>query len=38
MQFSNGASLIMEPIRERIDLIERFIKSKREETERERNK
>ena len=38
MQFSNGASLIMVPNRECIDLIDRFFKSKREETERERMK
>ena len=36
MQFSNGASLIMVPNREKINFIDRFIKSKREQTESQR--
>ena len=35
MQFSNGASLIMVPNRDKIDFIERFYQWKRQETERE---
>ena len=38
MQFSNGASLIMVPNRDKIDFLERFFKSKREETESQRVK
>ena len=36
MQFSNGASLIMRPNREQIDFIDRFMKTKREATEKAR--
>ena len=36
MQFSNGASLIMLPNREKIDFVDRFYKAKREETEAQR--
>ncbi len=36
MQFSNGASLIMVPNREQIDFVDRFYRTKRDETERER--
>ena len=36
MQFRNGASLIMRPNREQIDFIDRFMKAKREATERGR--
>lgn len=38
MQFSNGASLIMVPNRDKMDFLERFFKSKREETESQRVK
>ena len=36
MQFRDGASLIMRPNREQIDFIDRFMKAKREEAERNR--
>ena len=36
MQFRNGASLIMRPNREQIDFVDRFMKAKREATERGR--
>ena len=36
MQFSNGASLITVPNREKIDFVDRFYKAKREETEKQR--
>jgi len=36
MQFSNGASLIMVPNRDKIDFVDRYYKAKREETENER--
>jgi para-nitrobenzyl esterase len=38
MQFSNGASLIMVPNRDKIDFIDRFYQWKREETESERKR
>jgi para-nitrobenzyl esterase len=38
MQFSNGASLIMVPNREKIDFIDRFYRSVRERTESLRKK
>ena len=36
MQFSNGAALIMVPNREQINFVDRFYRSKREETEKQR--
>ena len=36
MQFANGASLIMRPNREQVDFIDRFMKTKREATEKGR--
>jgi para-nitrobenzyl esterase len=36
MQFSNGASLIMVPNRDKLDFVDRFYKAKREETEKQR--
>ena len=36
MQFANGASLIMRPNREQVDFIDRFMKTKREATEKAR--
>ena len=38
MQFANGASLIMRPNREQVDFIDRFMKTKREATEKQRIK
>jgi para-nitrobenzyl esterase len=37
MQFSNGASLIMVPNRDKIDFVDRFYKAKREETEKDKS-
>jgi para-nitrobenzyl esterase len=37
MQFSNGASLIMVPNRDKIDFVDRFYKAMREETEMSRS-
>ena len=36
MQFSNGASLIMVPNRDKIDFVDKFMQSIREETEQAR--
>ncbi|MBR5083733.1 MAG: carboxylesterase family protein [Prevotella sp.] len=38
MQFSNGASLIMVPNRDKLEFVERFYKSVREDTEKQRQK